>query len=141
MQLSLEASAPDILQHAISLCQPVQGIVALAHGSYKSGQGVDLALACESAVFINLANGDLDGCVILGLDNAVGCAALAGDVTVKTLRISFNSLFEGWFDAAHLALWRDIQVDELSLIVFHICGFFALNAKVTGRLRVCEDVD
>jgi hypothetical protein len=99
MQLSLAASAPDILQQAITLRQSVQGIVALAHSPYEAAQGVDLALACESAVLVNLSNGDLDGCVVLGLDNAVGGAALAGDVTVKMMRISFQFvLFEGYFN-------------------------------------------
>lgn len=40
-----------------------------------------MALACESTVLVNLSDGDLDGCVVLGLDDAVGGAALAGDVT------------------------------------------------------------
>jgi hypothetical protein len=83
MHLSLTASAPDILQQTISLRQSVQGIVALAHCSYKAAKGVDLALACVSAVLVNLADGDLDRCVVLGLDDAVGGAALAGDVTRK----------------------------------------------------------
>jgi hypothetical protein len=97
MQLSLAASAPDILQQTITLRQSVQGIVALAHSPYETAQSVDLALACESAVLVNLSNRYLDGCVVLGLDNAVGGAALAGDVTVKMMRISFQFvLFEGY---------------------------------------------
>lgn len=83
MHLSLAACAPDVLQQTITLRQSVQGIVALAHGPYESAQGVDLVLARVSAVLINLADGDLDRCVVLGLDDAVGGAALAGDVTVK----------------------------------------------------------
>jgi hypothetical protein len=81
MRLSLQASAPNILQQTISLCQSVQRIVALPHRSYEAAEGIDLALACESTVLINLSHGDLDGCVVLGLDDAVGGAALAGDVT------------------------------------------------------------
>jgi hypothetical protein len=81
MRLSLQASAPDVLQQTISLCQSVQGIVALAHRSYEAAEGIDLVLPGVSAVLINLSYGDLDGCVILRLDDAVGCAALAGDVT------------------------------------------------------------
>jgi hypothetical protein len=81
MRLSLQASAPNILQQTISLCQSVQRIVALPHRSYEAAEGIDLALACESTVLINLSHGDLDGCVVLSLDDAVGGAALAGDVT------------------------------------------------------------
>lgn len=91
MHLSLAASAPDILQQTITLRQSVQGVVALAHGPHESAQCVHLALACESAVLINLADGDLNGCVVLGLDDAVGSTALAGDVTAKKMEISFNS--------------------------------------------------
>jgi hypothetical protein len=47
-----------------------------------------LALACKSAVLINLADGDLDRGVILGLDDTVGRAAFAGNVAVKRLNIS-----------------------------------------------------
>lgn len=82
MRLSLAASAPDALQQTISLCQSVQGIVALSHRSNETAKGVNLALACESTVLINLSDGDLDGCVILGLDDSVGGAALSWDVAV-----------------------------------------------------------
>lgn len=97
MQLSLAASAPHILQQTIPLRQPVQRVIALTHGSHESAESVNLALACESTILINLANGDLDGCMILGLDNAVGGTALSGDV----------------------------KVDEFTLVVFHLGGFCA----------------
>ena len=126
MQLSLAASAPDVLQQTIPLRQSVEGIVALAHGSHEAAQGVDLALACESAVLINLANRDLDRCVVLCLDNAVGGAALAGDVTVKTIEISFNSYSSrGISSQWDFGSGTDVQVDEFSLVVFHLGGFFA----------------
>lgn len=82
MRLSLQTSAPHVLQQTISLCQSVQRIVALAHCSYESAESVDLVLARQSTVLVNLCDGDLDGCVVLGLDDAVGSAALAGDVAV-----------------------------------------------------------
>jgi len=83
MHLSLAASAPNVLQQSIPLCQSVQRIITLAHRSYETAKGVNLALACESTILINLADGDLNGCVVLCLNNAVGCAAFAGDVAVK----------------------------------------------------------
>jgi hypothetical protein len=125
MRLSLAASAPDVLQQTIPLRQSVQGIVALAHGSYKSAEGVDLALAGESAVLVNLANGDLDGRMVLGLDNAVGGTALAGDVTAKTVGSASLPTLRGASRWSHFELWRDVQVDEFSLIVFHLGEFFA----------------
>jgi hypothetical protein len=36
-----------------------------------------------TAVLVNLGNGDLDRAVVHGLDNAVGSAALAGDVATR----------------------------------------------------------
>jgi hypothetical protein len=105
MQLSLAASAPDILQQTISLRQSVQGIITLPHGSYKSAKSVDLTFACEPTVLVNLSDGDLDGRVILGLDYAVGGTALARDVAKKMVRISFNSyLLEGHCIVAFRAL-------------------------------------
>ena len=87
--LSLGASAPDVLQQTIALCQSVQGIVALSHRSYETAKGVDLALSVESSVLIDLSDCNLDRCVILGLDDSVGCAAFTGDVTRGQL-ISFQ---------------------------------------------------
>jgi hypothetical protein len=81
-RLSLAASAPNVLQQTITLAQSVQGIVALAHGPYETAQGVDLVLAGVSAVLVDLADGNLDRGVVLGLDDAVGGAALAWDVAV-----------------------------------------------------------
>lgn len=61
--------------------QSVHGVVALAHGADKAGQGVDVVLSGDgTAVLVDLGDGDLDGTVILGLDDAVGGAALARDV-------------------------------------------------------------
>lgn len=137
MRLSLAASAPDVLQQSIPLRQSVQGIVALAHGSHKSAQGVDLALAGESAVLVNLANGDLDGRMVLGLDDAVGGAALAGDVTAQTVRSASIPTSRGISRVA-FQLWRDVQVDEFSLIVFHFGEFFAgeFSRSLVGSVRV-----
>ena len=81
MHLSLDASAPNVLQQTIALCQSVQGIVALAHCSYEAAKCVNLALASVSAVLVNFAYRDLDRRMVLGLDDTVGCAALSWDVT------------------------------------------------------------
>lgn len=83
MHLSLAASAPNVLQETIPLCQSVQRIIRLAHCANETTECVNLALACESTVLINLSDGDLDRGVILGLDDAVGCAALAWDVAAR----------------------------------------------------------
>ena len=69
---ALPGSAPDALEEAILLCEPVQAVVALAHGAYEAAEGIDLVVAGVAAVLINLADADLDGGVVLGLDDASG---------------------------------------------------------------------
>ncbi len=54
--LSLTATAPHVLQQTISLCQSVQGIIALAHRPYEAAKCIDLVLAGVSAVLIDLSN-------------------------------------------------------------------------------------
>lgn len=44
-----------------------------------------MVLTGVAAVLVNLGDGDLDGGVVVGLDDAVGGAALAGDVAVIEL--------------------------------------------------------
>lgn len=78
--LSLSTGAPHILHESIALSETVQAVVALAHGSYKSAESIDLVLASVAAVLVDLANTNLNGSVVLGLDDAVGRAAFAGDV-------------------------------------------------------------
>ncbi|KAI6769520.1 hypothetical protein HG530_004149 [Fusarium avenaceum] len=87
--IPLSLSAPDALDEAVALGQSVEGVVALAHGSDETAEGVDVVLALDStAVLVNLGDGDLDRAVILGLDDAVGGAALAGDVTGDAVSVS-----------------------------------------------------
>ena len=74
-------AGPDILQQTVALRQAVHGVVALAHGSDEAAEGVDMVLSLDgTAVLVNLGDGDLDGSVVLGLDDTVGRRALSGDV-------------------------------------------------------------
>jgi hypothetical protein len=79
----LSGSGPDVLEVAITLSEAVDAVVRLAHGADEAAESVGLGLAGESAVLVDLCDGDLDGTVVLGLDDAVGGAALAGDVTAR----------------------------------------------------------
>jgi hypothetical protein len=54
------------------LCEPVQAVVSLAHGADKAADGVGLDIAGVAAVLVNLGDADLDGCVVLGPDDASG---------------------------------------------------------------------
>lgn len=75
--------APHVLDKSVPLSEAVHGVVGLAHGADEAAEGVDVVLAGDgTAVLVNLGDVDLDGTVVLGLDDAVGGAALAGDVTV-----------------------------------------------------------
>ena len=78
---ALSLGAPDALEETVPLGEPVHGVVALGHGADETGEGVDVVLAGDlTAVLVNLGDGDLDGGVVLGLDDAVGGRALPGDV-------------------------------------------------------------
>jgi hypothetical protein len=76
----LSLGAPHVLQQSVTLREAVQGVIALAAGAHEAAQGVHLVLAGVTAVLVNLADGELHGGVVVGLDDAVGGAALAGDV-------------------------------------------------------------
>lgn len=79
----LSAGAPDVLEVAVTLGEAVDAVVGLAHGADEAAEGVGLGLAGVSAVLVDLGDADLNRAVVLGLDDAVGCAALAGDVTAR----------------------------------------------------------
>jgi hypothetical protein len=77
-------SAPDILEQTVALSEAVQGVVALTHRADEAAEGVDVVLAGDgAAVLVNLGDRNLDGTVVLGLDDTVGGAALARDVAVR----------------------------------------------------------
>lgn len=76
----LSACAPDVLQESIPLSQTVQAVITLTHSSYESRESIDLVFAGVSAVLVNLSDADLNGSVVLGLDDTVGGTALAWDV-------------------------------------------------------------
>lgn len=78
----MASSRPDVLQVSITLGKAVEGVVALAARADEAAQSVRLVLAGVAAVLVNLADGDLHRGVVVGLDDAVGCAALAGHVAV-----------------------------------------------------------
>jgi hypothetical protein len=127
--LSLQTSAPYVLQQTISLRQSVQRIVALAHCSYEAAESINLGLACESSTLINLSDGDLNRCVVLGLDDAVGCAALAGDVAEEIQEKSASTFLTKVISAVALGRWEYIQVNEFSLVVLHVCGVLTVDLR------------
>jgi hypothetical protein len=81
--LAGRTTTPDILQEAVLLRESVEGVVTLGARAHEAAQRIDLVLAGVSAVLVDLAYGDLHGGVVLGLDDAVGGGALAGDVAVS----------------------------------------------------------
>lgn len=69
---------PDALEEAVALCEPVDAVVGLAHGADEARESVDLVLAGVATVLVDLSDADLDGGVVLGLDDASG-SGLRGD--------------------------------------------------------------
>lgn len=88
--IPLPGAAPDTLEEAILLCEPVEAIVALAHGADEAAQGVNLVVASVAAVLVNLANADLDRSVVLGLDDASGGRLRGVSIAVRALTESFE---------------------------------------------------
>jgi hypothetical protein len=87
--LRLPLGRPDGLDETVALSQAVQGVVGLAHGADEAAQGVDVVLALDgTAVLVDLGDGDLNGGVVLGLDDAVGRRALPRDVAAKKNALS-----------------------------------------------------
>ncbi|KAI9172206.1 hypothetical protein HJFPF1_01699 [Paramyrothecium foliicola] len=98
----LSLGAPDALDQAVALGQAVHGIVALAHRSHEAAEGVDVVLAGNgAAVLVNLGDRNLDGTVVLGLDDAVGGAALAGDVAGREKFQYFTPFRDGVGEIAY----------------------------------------
>jgi hypothetical protein len=79
----LSARTPHILQKPIALCQPIQRIIALAHGAHKPAQRKRVVLAQVAAVLVDFGDGDLHRGVVFGFDDAVGGRAFAGDVALR----------------------------------------------------------
>lgn len=92
----VSARVPDTLEVAVPLGEAVHAVVALAHRAHEAAERVDLVLAGVAAVLVDLADAELDRCVVLGLDDAAGGAALAGDVdyehTVSTAVCAIASI-------------------------------------------------
>jgi len=89
--LSRGLRTPNVLEESITLGKSVQGIVALGSRSHESAESIDLVLAGISAVLIDLADADLRAGVVLGADDAVGCAAFAGDVAISLSLATLSS--------------------------------------------------
>jgi hypothetical protein len=87
-------SGPDILEETVTLSEAVQGVIGLTLGADEAGQSVNLVLAGVATVLVDLADGDLHGGVVLGLDDAVGGAALAWDETMRENLVSIPFLLQ-----------------------------------------------
>ena len=72
------------------MCQSVQRIVALAHRSDETAEGVDVVLALDgTTVLVDLGDRNLDRGVVLGLDDASG--GRLGRISI-TFRVSIGTL-------------------------------------------------
>ena len=118
----LSGSAPDVLEVAVTLSEAVDAVIRLAHGADEAAESVGLGLAVESAVLVDLCDGDLDGTVVLGLDDAVGGAALAGDVTAVCENMS-----------AFLLCFFSLLPASLRVYVCFVCISFCRSRARFGR--------
>jgi hypothetical protein len=97
MPLLRTTRTPHPLQEPILLRQPIQTVVALGSTPHKAAERVHLVLACVSAVLVDFADADLDGGVVFGFDDAVGCAAFAGDVAGGIFVSGFFDALVDWY--------------------------------------------
>lgn len=134
---NLSLCAPNALDEAVTLGQSVQGIVRLAHGTDEAAEGVDVVLAGDGAArLVNLGNGDLNRGMVLGLDNAVGGRALAGDVAIREDCGSAHRV-RSWLSFASrirpqtfpLFLKGRLQIDDLATVVFHLDSWVCVVPK------------
>jgi hypothetical protein len=127
------------------LGQPVQAVVRLAHGAYESAESVGLVVAGVAAVLVDLADADLNGSVILGLDDAAGGAALAGDVAITYSSVAIfedvvgrpGSKCERW--RVGLVGNKNVQVDDVTAFVLH--GDLCSDEAWSGGCGGCSAVD
>ena len=121
--LRLSAAGPHTLEVAVPLGEPVHAVVALAHRAHETAQGVGLVLAGVAAVLVNVADRDLGGGVVGGLDDAVRRGALAGDVTFRRDRLSVCA-FPGAF-----LLWVEVRLPGVGWP----CDRGVVRGSLTGR--------
>lgn len=62
------------------------------HAPHEPGEGEGGVLPVVDTGLVEVADVDLHGSVVLGLDEAVGPAALAGDVKVDVLTLGVDHL-------------------------------------------------
>lgn len=94
---NLSLSTPNTLQISIALRKTVKRVIGLTTSAHKSAERINLVFAGVAAVLVNVADGDLHGGVVVGFDDAVGCAAFAGDVAVQIPSILISLLQKGLF--------------------------------------------
>ena len=118
--------------------QAVHGVVALAHCADEAGQGVNVVLSGDgTAVLINLGDRDLDGAVVLGLDDAVGGAALARDVAVfQDTQVSKE--IPPPLQIRNLLCRDSLQVDDITTVVLHFGGLKRFKGLIDTD---CETFD
>ena len=84
--------------------EAVEGGVSVTLLAEETGESDVVGLASEAAILVDLGDGELHRSVVLGVDHTVGSRALA----------------------------RDVQIDNLALIVLHFKG---ITRHTTARLE------
>lgn len=82
----LFGTGPDLVEESSLLAKAVHRVIGLAHGANEASERKRCVLSGSATLGGNVGNGDLDRGVVLGADDAVGGAALAGDVAAQDIR-------------------------------------------------------
>ncbi|PKX88451.1 uncharacterized protein P174DRAFT_338167, partial [Aspergillus novofumigatus IBT 16806] len=62
----LAAGSSDVAHIAVTLAEVVQGVITLTMSIEEATESIALVVASIATVLINLANGDLDGGMVIG---------------------------------------------------------------------------
>jgi hypothetical protein len=148
----VSARVPDTLEETVALGEAVHAVVALAHCAHEAAKRIDLVLAGVTAVLVHLGNADLNRAVILGLDDAVGRTALAGDVPTQRETV-LVCVFPQFLHSGRAARRRGLspeslrirgarlQVDKLAAVVLHFDGCVGGERRVSGGIGGREGAD
>jgi hypothetical protein len=129
----VSARVPDTLEETVALGEAVHAVVALAHCAHEG-------------------NADLNRAVILGLDDAVGRTALAGDVPTQRETV-LVCVFPQFLHSGRAARRRGLspeslrirgarlQVDKLAAVVLHFDGCVGGERRVSGGIGGREGAD
>ena len=117
----------------------VDGSVTFTNWSDESADGDDAGFSqIDSSVFVEVADIELDGCVILGCDQPIGVVALSGQVEIGQFVIEVDVTFHFGFNVSKSSLFHLLKLWRLNIIIFLL--IFLIKSILPYQLlfKVCR---